>query len=249
MSTFFDPDIAAMTLSEEEKNGLQVFLNYSKAFDAHRAKVFAESAQTDERALPELAEILRLVASEEPRTLPVIVCAFADDQLKEMFRREIPDGVPGGRGELLSGFGPLSRLSQRVQMAYAFGWLSKDILSEVDHLRKVRNDFSHKWDMKVLEEKVNHLIEHRQHKIEEYLGDGSRLPENFHESLQPIQKLRVRLIWLLGRLTYESRLWVPALKAKLAPQKVLYGSNPPAMLGRVSAACLEVTRKVIAHEG
>ncbi len=165
MPTFLDPDIAAMTLAEMEKNGPQVFRNYSKAFDAHRAKIFAESAQTDERALPDGAEILRLVASQEPRTLPVIVRAVADDPLKEMFRREIPDGVPGDRGELLSGFGPLSRLSQRVQMAYAFGF------------------------------------------------------------------------------------WVPALKAKLAPQKVLYGSSPPAMLGRAPAACLEVTRKVIAHEG
>ncbi len=250
MSDFYDPDIAVMNLSEGEKNGLQVYRNYSRAFELDRAKRFADSAQVSPQALIDLSAILKLIAEEEPRTLPVIACAYADDQLKEMFRREIPEGVPGGRGELLSGFGPLSRLSQRVQMAYAFDWLSSDVLIEVDHLRKIRNDVSHKWDMKLLEAKMLQLIEQRQQKIEEYLGDGVRLPENFHVSLQPIQKLRVRLVWLLGRVTYESRLWVPALKENLIPGKVLYGPNAPAMLSRVSAACIEITRSsIIQREG
>jgi hypothetical protein len=242
MPDFHDPDIAAMKLSDGEKNGLQVYRNYSRAFEQDRAKRFAESVQADPLALTDLTTILQLIAEEEPRTLPVIACAYADDQLKEMFRREVPEGVPGGRSELLSGFGPLSRLSQRVQMAYAFGWLSKDVLVEVDHLRKIRNDVSHKWDMKLLESKMSQLIEQRQHRIEEYLGDGVHLPENFHALLQPMQKLRVRLIWLLGRITYESHLWVPALKENLVPQKVLYGPNAPAMLSQVSAACVEITR-------
>lgn len=240
-----DPDIAAMKLSDMEKNGLQVYRNYSRVFEQDRARHFSESVPANPQALADLSTILKLIAEEEPRTLSVIACAYADDQLKEMFRREIPEGVPGGRSELLSGFGPLSRLSQRVQMAYAFGWLSKDILIEVDHLRKIRNDVSHKWDMQLLETKLTQLIEQRQQKIEEYLGDGVRLPESFHESLQPIQKFRVRLVWLLGRITYETHLWVPALKENLIPSKVLYGSNPPAMLGDVSAACIEITRTSI----
>lgn len=70
---------------------------------------------------------------------------------------------------------------------------------------------------------MSHLIERCQHKSEELLGDGSRLPENFYESLQPTQKLCVRLAWLLGRLTYGSCLWLPALKAKLAPKKSYMG--------------------------
>jgi len=240
-----DPDIAAMKLSDVEKNGLQVYRNYSRAFEQDRAKRFAESVSANPQALADLSTILKLVVKEEPRTLPVIACAYADDQLKEMFRREIPEGVPGGRSELLSGFGPLARLSQRVQMAYAFGWLSKDLLIEVDYLRKIRNDVSHKWDMQLLETKLAQLIEQRQQKIEEYLGDGVRLPENFHESLQPIQKFRVRLVWLLGRITYETHLWVPALKENLIPNKALYGSNSPAMLGDVSAVCVEITRTSI----
>jgi hypothetical protein len=249
MQSQHDPDIAAMNLSEIEKNGLQVYRNYSVAFEKHRAESFCASLVINEKAVSELVEVLGLIASEEPRALPVIACAYADDQLKEMFRREIPDGVPGGRGEMLSGFGPLSRLSQRVQMAYAFNWLSKDILLEVDHLRKVRNDVSHKWNIKLLETKLEQLINERQHPIEEYLGDGTKLPENFHELLSPQQKLRVRLVWLLGRLTYECNTWVPALTANLSPSKVLYGPHPPALLAQVSAACVQVTRESIIGAG
>ena len=245
MTATFDPDIARMNLSDGEKNGLQVYRNYSRAFEEHRTKQFAEAAHASPRALDDLSEVLKLISEEEPRTLPVIACAYADDQLKEMYRREVPAGVPGGRGELLSGFGPLARLSQKVQMAYAFGWLSEDLLVELDHLRKIRNDVSHKWNIQLLETKFAQLIEKRQQPIEEFLGDGVRLPEKFHEALQPIQKLRVRLFWLLGRITYESHFWVPALKEKLDPSKVLYGKYAPAMLSQVAAVCVEVTRRSI----
>ena len=241
MIDFFDPDIAAMSLSDMEKNGLQVYRNYSRAFDEDRAKKFASSVQSNPKSLANLCAIHKLILQEEARTLPVLACAYADDQLKEMFRREIPDDVPGGRSELLSGFGPLSRLSQRVQMAYAFGWLSNDVLVEINHLRKLRNDVSHKWDIKLLEEKLSQLIEQHQFKVEQFLGDGVRLPEEFHKSLNPIQKLRIRLIWLLGRITYETCFWVPALKHNLVPHKILYGKNAPAMLTEVAAACVSIT--------
>lgn len=245
MTLFFDSDIAAMDLSEVEKNGLQVYRNYSRAFDEHRAKCFSDEARLEPSVVSSLTSILRLVATEEARTLPVIACAYADDQLKEMFRREIAEGVPGGRSELLSGFGPLARLSQRIQMAFAFGWMSKDVLVEIDHLRKLRNDISHKWDLELLETKMHELIENRQHKIEKYLGDGERLPENFHESLSPIERLRVRLVWMLARVTYESHFWVPALKQNLVPNKVLYGNNRPAILSEISAACVSITGQCI----
>lgn len=249
MTFHLDSDIAAMNLSEAEKTGLQLYRNYSRTFDVRRAKGFLEEFRIDPSIVSNLTNVLQLVATEEARTLPVIACAYADDQLKEMFRREIPEGVPGGRSELLSGFGPLARLSQRIQMAFAFGWMSKDILVELDHLRKIRNDISHKWDLEVLERKMHDLIENRQHKIEKYLGDGIRLPENFHESLMPIERLRVRLVWMLARITYESHFWVPALKLNLVPDKVLYGNNPPAILSEISAACVSITGQSILRRG
>ena len=238
----WDPDIAEMQLSESEKNGLQVYRNYTQAFEEEKAKKAIASVQYPAKALADLTAVLGLLIQEEPKVLPVVFCAFADDQLKEMYRREIPQSVPGGRNELLNGFGPLARLSQKVQIAYAFNWLSEDVLSEIDLLRKIRNDISHKWDLKLLQDKLDQLIDTKQRPIEKFLGDGVCLPENFQDLLYPVQKFRVRLLWLASRLTYETNYWVPVLKHQLLPQKVLYGKTAAPLLLEISAACLKATR-------
>jgi hypothetical protein len=245
MNNTLDPDIAAMQLSDGEKWGLQVYRNYSRAFGEHRVKSFVEQASPFEAEVKLFEQVAALVVSEESRVIPVIAAAYADDRLKEMFQREIPDGVPGGRSALMSGFGPLARLSQRIQLAFAFDWLSKDLLVEFDHIRKVRNDLSHKWDIELLEQRMMELIEKKQKPFEEQLGDGVRLPENFYSSMQSLDRFRVRVIWLLGRLTYEARLWVPALKAGIPPEEALYGPNAPVMLRAIAAISVESTKKVV----
>ena len=244
MNKTLDLDIAAMKLSDGEKWGLQVYRNYSRAFGEHRVKKFVEQASPFEAEVKLFEQVAALVVSEEARIIPVIAAAYADDRLEEMFKREIPDNVPGGRSALMSGFGPLARLSQRIQLAFAFGWLSKDLLVEFDHIRKVRNDLSHKWDIELLERRMKELIEEKQTPFEEQLGDGLRLPENFHSSMQPQDRFRVRAIWMLGRLTYETRLWVPALKADIAPEEALYGPNAPVMLRSIAAISVEATKKI-----
>lgn len=244
MSNTLDPDIAAMKLSDGEKWGLQVYRNYSRAFGEHRVQEFVEQASLFEAEVKVFEQVAALVVSEEARVIPVIAAAYADDRLEEMFKREIPDGVPGGRSALMSGFGPLARLSQRIQMAFAFGWLSKDLLTEFDHIRKIRNDLSHKWDIELLERRMKELIEEKQAPVEEQLGDGVRLPENLHESMQPLDRFRVRAIWMLGRLTYETRLWVPALKAGITPEEALYGPNAPMMLRSIAAISVESTKAI-----
>lgn len=248
MKDMLDPDIAALNMSEGEKNGLQVFRNYSQAFEKHRVQVFVDASNKEDVSLAELEAVCGLIVSEEVRSIPVIACAYSDDHLKAMYQREIPSDVPGGRGSLLSGLGPLSGLSQRIQIAYAFSWMSEDLLDELNHLRKIRNDISHKWDMDLLKNKMETLIRDTQYPLEESLGDGVRLPKNFHESLGTQQKFRIRMIWLVGRLTYETRLWVPALKAKLDSHRVLYGEVKPDLLERVAAICVEKTKKICTNE-
>lgn len=245
MNRVLDLDIASTKLSDGEKWGLQVYRNYSRAFGENRVKLFVERAEPFETEVKLFEKVAALVVSEEVRVVPVIAAAYADDRLEEMFKREIPEGVTGGRGALMSGFGPLARFSQRIQMAFAFGWLSKDLLIEFDHIRKIRNELSHKWDVELLEQRMKELIEEKQMPFEEQLGDGVHLPENFHASMQPLDRFRVRVIWMLGRLTYETRLWVPALKAGIAPQDALYGPNAPLMLRAISAASVALTKTVV----
>jgi tRNA isopentenyl-2-thiomethyl-A-37 hydroxylase MiaE len=245
MESTLDPDITAMQLSDGEKWGLQVYRNYSRAFEEHRVKQFVEQASLFEVEVKLFEQVVALITTQEARAIPVIASAYADDRLKEMFQREIPQGVPGGRSAIMSGFGPLARLSQRIQLAFAFGWLSKDLLTEFDHIRKVRNDLSHKWDVDLLEQRLTDLIENKQSRFEESLGDGVRLPKEFYSSMNSIDRFRVRSVWLLGRMTYETRLWVPALKAGISPEQTLYGQNAPLMLQAIAGISVESTRKII----
>lgn len=248
MNKPLDPDIISMNLSDGEKWGLQVYRNYSLSFGEHRVKNFVEQASLFEEDVQLFEKIAMMMVYEEARNIPVIVAAYTDDRLKDMFKREIPVGVPGGRSALMSGFGPLARLSQRIQLAFAFGWLSKDLLVEFDHIRKIRNDLSHSWDIGPLEARMAELIDVKQSPIEEFLGDGVHLPKNFHLLMSSLDRFRVRAIWLLGRLTYESRLWVPALKSGIVPEKALYGPYVPAMLSSIAAISVEYTQKVIQND-
>jgi len=245
MADSWDADIAALNLTDVEKNGLQVFRNYTRAFEKSAAERFVSESNHVEYDTSRLDGILKLIVGEDVRFLPVIGCSFSDEQLEEMFRREIPIGVPGGRSSMLSGYGSLSRFSQRIQVAYAFDWMSPDILEELDKLRKIRNDTSHSWDIDSVRGKLDTLIDVRMMKIEEQLGDGIRLPERFWETMSKEALFRVRLIWLLGRCFYESHLFATAIKLRLNPQLALYGETKTDLLAHVSAKCVAVTKQVI----
>ncbi|MDZ7735021.1 MAG: hypothetical protein U5P41_01900 [Gammaproteobacteria bacterium] len=96
MTEQWDDDIAALDLTDIEKNGLQMFRNYSGAFDKHQQKLLVVELNRTKWDISPLSEVITLLVNEEPRTLPIISCAFADDQLKAMYQREISEGVPGG---------------------------------------------------------------------------------------------------------------------------------------------------------
>ena len=91
-----DADIEAMNLSDGEKDGLQVFRNYKRSFDAYAEQRFAEEVDSEEFDLEPLRQAIQLLTVEDPRFLPVIVCAYADDRLKEAFRAVLPGDLPGG---------------------------------------------------------------------------------------------------------------------------------------------------------
>lgn len=243
---FWDTDIAALKLSDGEKKGLQVFRNYSKAFEEKAAEHFVSESDSNSYNTNVLDGILLLIGKEEIRFLPVIVCSFSDEQLEQMFKREIPRNVLGGQSSMLTGYGSLSRFSQRIQIAHAFNWMSSDILEELDKLRKIRNDISHSWNISALCEKLETLIDVRMQKIEEHLGDGIRLPERFWEALPKESLFRIRLIWLAGRCFYEAHLYAAAIKRRLNPHFALYGEVKTKLLVEVAAKCVEATKLIIA---
>ena len=94
-----------MQLSDVERNGLQVFRNYSKAFDKRRIGDVIREIDLLNIDMGPFQHVNELILREDPRIVTVVVCAFLDDQLRDMYRRELPDGIPGGAGELLNGLG------------------------------------------------------------------------------------------------------------------------------------------------
>jgi hypothetical protein len=245
MKENWDSDIAALNLTDGEKNGMQVFRNYKKAFEKMAIANFVTESDAVNFEVGKLDGILELIIREDIRFLSVIACSFCDEQLEEMFKREIPSGIPGGRSTMLSGYGSLSRFSQRIQVAYAFGWMSPDILEELDKLRKIRNDTSHTWDINSVHEKLEILIDTRMSKIELNLGDGEKLPERFWETLPKESLFRVRLIWLVSRCFYESQLFAAAVKKRLQAHTALYGETKPNLLTEVAARSVNATKLII----
>ena len=148
----WDKDIAEMPLSDGEKDGLQIYRNYTQAFDEHAEKEFSKLIDSEPFDSSELERILGLIAAEDARFLPVLACAYADDVMKAMLEAQIPKTVPGGASRLFSAYGPFSDLFRKIQLAYVFQLVSSDVLTDLDKLRDARNKLSHTWDISKLDD-------------------------------------------------------------------------------------------------
>ena len=89
---YWDDDIAALDMSDVEKNGLQVYRNYTKKFAEEREQKFAAKIDENPPDISELSEVISLMLHEDIRFIPVIACAFADEELKRMLRLHNKNG-------------------------------------------------------------------------------------------------------------------------------------------------------------
>jgi hypothetical protein len=249
----------APKLSDAEQAGVDYFVNFLKKVNHRRAKDALEKLDQIPADLDPFKKFASLIATEDVRFLPVIATSFADDLLGAMFRRELPDSVPGGRSELLSGFGPLSRLAQRIQIAYAFRWMSADVLLEINKLRSIRNDISHKWDLSTVRKKLEDLVTSKMTASEKILDeilaegvDGQGLSAGFSERLDLESRFRIRLLWIVGQVLFQSRYWPALVKIGLDPNQVMFGHDdeggfvksgePKRVLGEVGRQFIQIAR-------
>ena len=242
---WFDPDIQSMALGYGEKAGLQIYRNYTRAFEDEGIKRFRQALVSTPGEYANFEKLARLLATEDIRFLPVIACGYADDVLKQVFLDVIPPDVPGGRSEMLSGYGPLSDLSKRIRLAYAFDLLSRDLMDAVDRVRSARNRISHDWDLSKIEDfyltgRVSELAA-----VELMLAERAKDFPELDVVFDPASAFRIRLIWLMGRLTYEASLYHPAKVGGLKPYRALYADGGTAWLKQVSKICMAETRAVI----
>lgn len=215
----YDKDIKDLNISDFEKNGLQVYRNYQNAFIENQIKLFVEDCDNKQYLnLEKLQRVLYLISNEESKYLPIVICSYADECFESMLKRIVPKETPGGAKSLLDGFGSLSSFSNRIQIAYVFDLISKDILIELNALRKVRNDFAHRWDIEENSDKLVNSINSRSVKIEDLLIKGNRIKEN----LSVEDKWKCHLIVFVGRIHYETELYYSCVKKGLNPTEVLY---------------------------
>ncbi len=242
----WDPDIAAMNLTDFEKEGLQVYRNYTLAFERKRQEQFATGVDAIPLDISALRRAMDLLVREDIRFIPVIACAFADEELKAMFNMFLPNDIPGGKKSMLGRFGPISSLFARIQFAFAFDMVHSDVLLALDKLRGHRNDIAHTWDQDTLADfmeaplpNMDELENALLHRDIRWGGDGD-LPAD--------ASLRLRTVWLLSRLFYESRFYTLAKRAQLRPFKALYGDGHPAALKTISEPAMNFTRLIFERQ-
>lgn len=228
----YDDDINELNISDLEKNGLQVYRNYKNSFYEHEIKLFIEDCDSKNyENLEDLKQVLHLIVLEDIKYLPIILCSFANECLEKLLKRIISEGVPGGSKSILDGFGSLSSFSNRIQMAYIFNILSKDILLELNSFRKIRNDFAHQWNLEKNKIKLKTIINSRSIKIEKILLESGKISDSLDEDDQ----WKCYLLFFVGRIYYETELYYSCVQKGLNPDAVLYsGKNTPKLFKEVT---------------
>jgi hypothetical protein len=125
---------------------------------------------------------------------------------------------------MFGGYGVLSDLAKRIQLAYAFDILSPDLMEELDRLRSARNAISHSWNVDSLKDFFTKGPLADMHRMEEVLAERKDLTEELSRGFEPLAAFRLRLIWIVGRLVYEAAAYNRAKKARLHPARAAQGS-------------------------
>lgn len=233
-----------MGLDYGEKAGLQIYRNYTRSFEKRAIELFVEALNELPFDTVELERFSSLLVTEEPRFLPIITCAFADDLLVVAFQHALPDNVPGGKKGLFGGYGPLSSFSQRIKLAVAFNVVSPDLALELDKVRNVRNKLAHSWEVSefdalLKDSKLATIVP-----VESYLAEREQFKDRVAQ-LDELGTLRLRLVWLVCRLAYEARSYYRCKEANLNPSKALYGNPPPGWLRSVARVSLEASKRIM----
>jgi hypothetical protein len=195
------PEMTTMSDPDENTPYMRAF----RAYEKERQEQFAAEVDTLPFDVSDLRRAMSQLAREDIRFVPMIACAFADDELEKMFKQFLPDNIPGGKSSMLGRFGPISNLFSRIQFAFAFDMIHPDVLMALDKLRGYRNKIAHTWDQDSLPDFLETPLPNMDDLEGAFLhinikdgGDGDLSAEG---------SLRLRTVWLLGRLFYERRFY------------------------------------------
>ena len=96
-----------------------------------------------------LKYLVKGIDDESDRGCVLIAAAFIEDQLEQLLRGRFCDSRHCQKhsvNELFRLMGPLSSFSAKTHMAYALTLISKNDFTAINSIRKIRNDFAHKFE-------------------------------------------------------------------------------------------------------
>ncbi|MDQ1639640.1 MAG: mannitol operon repressor [Pyrinomonadaceae bacterium] len=92
----------------------------------------------------ELADFTREFNQESDRGAALVAASLLDERLKEILQAFFLQSKVSD--ELLNGYNaPVGTFSSRASLAFALGLIQKNEFDEITLIRKIRNEFGHKW--------------------------------------------------------------------------------------------------------
>ena len=91
----------------------------------------------------DLAKFLEELNRETDRGLPLVGAALIDDRLEETLRSFFCEGRTSSGKLLDDSNAPLGSFSSRIQACYSLGLIDDHEYTEIELIRKVRNEFAH----------------------------------------------------------------------------------------------------------
>ncbi len=96
-------------------------------------------------SLRERARIESEIRRQTDRSAAIIGAAYVEDALEGLLSAHFVAGSKRDLEEVYGSDGPLSRFSAKTRMAYALGLLGPQTRSDLNLIRKVRNQFAHEF--------------------------------------------------------------------------------------------------------
>jgi hypothetical protein len=149
----------------------------------------APSTEEADHVFGGVNSLMRALHNLDERGLILSLAAFAEDSLGALLKSFLLTNQAAR--DLLEGFNaPLGTLSSRIRAAHALGLITKDQYEDLEHLRKIRNEFSHTW--KPISFSDQHIAAHI--KAINYSNGDDEYPET------AIEKVKSALTFLLVEL-------------------------------------------------
>lgn len=236
----WDPDIAELNLSESEKHGLQLYRNYTRAFQRKRAERIVVEADLIEFDISRFETDLKTIASSAALGAVLSGVAIADHLLLEMFKREKRERLEVNK--LLSPLGPLGDFNKRLKVAALVGLIDTDDLTFFDELRKIRNSIAHsRRPHTPSSTQIKHLIDAAPEWLETFENDERFGVKSFERHTETI--LKASIVMHLSKLAWRSILG-PLAQESEVPIFVLL-ENPPLIFKQISKAGGIITMKLM----